>query len=148
MKWKYKCEKCSSNCTRNNVQLFRETKRKILIKLLIRQLVLRKYHRFILCKRANLFKLHLHVTGGKKECRSLLINGSEVRYKSANGAKSGYRKAAKRKWTREDTLQLSVLPVIPRSHGRFNIDSENIRNLSARAGRCRDRESSVHSVFI
>jgi len=45
-------------------------------------------------------------------------------------------------------LQLSVLLVIPRSRGRFNIDSENIRNLSARAGRSRDREFGARCFYL
>lgn len=62
--------------------------------------------------------------------------------------RNGYRNATKRKWSGEDSLQLSVLPVIPRSCGRFNIDSENIRNLSARAGRCRDREFGARCFYL
>lgn len=112
--------------------------------------MLRKYHRTRYVTRESI-DVQIMLYHKEKEESVALPLKSEVRCdKSANRAGSGYQKRRRRKEneSKEDTLQLTALPVIPRSRGRFNIDSENIRNLSARAGRCRDRELEVHGVFI
>lgn len=66
----------------------------------------------------------------------MLVSSSEVEtlyvvYKRGTNSDNGHDK---KKINPPDTLQLIVLPVIPRPRGRLNIDSENIRNLSAKAG--------------
>lgn len=79
----------------------------------------------------------------------MLVSSSEVEtlcgeHKRGTNSNNGLDE---KKINPPDTLQLIVLPVIPRPRGRLNIDSENIRNLSARE-RVVGIGSTVHNVFI
>lgn len=82
-------------------------------------------------KKTSLFYLKLEIRCGEEKARGPDIKNSD--------------EEKKMNWGK---ICCNGLPVIPRSRGRFNIDSENIRNLSVRTGRCRDRELEVRGVFI